>query len=126
MRHWKDGHRGNQVSKSILHVATDQLVGTKGNVSYFPAYELLMDDLRDYRFFADDMLHPNQLAISYIWDKFKACYFSAETISVAKEVENINNALNHRTLNPDSTSSKNFFGIHFKPIKKSFRTNILF
>ena len=70
VRHWKDGAHGNQVSKSVLFVAVEELLKQKTAPQYFPAYELVMDDLRDYRFYNDDMLHPSTSAINYIWDVF--------------------------------------------------------
>lgn len=75
VRHWKDGAHGNQVSKSILFLAVEKLLGHNIVSGYFPAYELLMDDLRDYRYYADDMLHPSRTAIDYIWNAFTGCYF---------------------------------------------------
>jgi len=69
IRHWKDGAHQNQVSKSILHLSIDELMKIHSDsVRYFPAYELMMDDLRDYRFYASDMMHPSETAIEYIWE----------------------------------------------------------
>ena len=70
VRHWKDGAHGNQVSKSILFLAVEELLNHSVKPQYFPAYELLMDDLRDYRYYNDDMLHPSTIAIDYLWDAF--------------------------------------------------------
>ena len=74
VRHWKDGAHGNQVSKSVLFLAVEELLNHSVSPQYFPAYELVMDDLRDYRFYNDDMLHPSTTAINYIWDAFSGCY----------------------------------------------------
>ena len=107
IRHWKDGAHENQISKSVLFLAVDKLM-QESEVYYFPSYELIMDDLRDYRFYAEDMLHPNSLAIDYIWEKFGDAYFSSETKQLIKEWENIRQALNHRPFNPDSQEYKRF------------------
>jgi hypothetical protein len=103
VRHWKDGAHGNQVSKSILFVAVEQLLKHDVGPRYFPAYELVMDDLRDYRFYNDDMLHPSTSAINYIWDSFVRCYLESNTFDTWKEVVRITKAFNHRF----HTNSKN-------------------
>jgi hypothetical protein len=108
VRHWKDGAYGNQISKSILFVAVDELLKHKTAPGYFPAYELVMDDLRDYRFYSDDMLHPSSSAISYIWDAFEKCYFDKKTINLWNEALKISRAYNHR-FNTDSELKRNFF-----------------
>ena len=99
VRHWKDGAVQNQLSKSTLILAIHQLKKIFDNVEYFPAYEIMMDDLRDYRFYADDMLHPSKVAVDYIWDLFSKTYFEDETIEIIKEVGKIIQAKNHRPLN---------------------------
>jgi hypothetical protein len=101
IRHWRDGAHENQLSKSTLLLAIDQLQKTT-KVSYFPAYELMMDELRDYRFYAPDMLHPSETAVEYIWERFSSVYFDTETKKTVSEVEKINKALQHRPLHPDS------------------------
>ena len=107
IRHWKDGAHENQISKSVLFLAVDKLM-QNSEVYYFPSYELIMDDLRDYRFYAEDMLHPNSSAIDYIWEKFVDTYFASETKQLIKEWESIRQALNHRPFNPDSQEYKRF------------------
>jgi uncharacterized protein with NRDE domain len=77
-------------------------------VHYFPSYELLLDDLRDYRFYDNDMVHPNQLALDYIWLQLKNSLFNEETVNILKRVESINKRLDHRFFNPDSEASKSF------------------
>jgi len=99
VRHWKDGAVQNQLSKSTLILAIHQLKKIFDNVEYFPAYEIMMDDLRDYRFYADDMLHPSKVAVDYIWDLFSKTYFEDETIEIIKEVGKIIQAKNHRPFN---------------------------
>ena len=108
IRHWKDGAHENQVSKSTLFLAIDELQKSTQNIHYFPAYELLMDDLRDYRFYDDDMLHPSATAIDYIWERFSETYFSAETQSLNQTIEKIQKALAHRPFNAESPEYKSF------------------
>lgn len=108
VRHWKDGAEINQKSKATLLVAIHHLADLFEHVSYFPSYEIMIDDLRDYRFYADDMLHPNQAAINYIWQKLSDGYFDSETKHIQKEVEKINRALMHRPFNKDTESHKKF------------------
>jgi hypothetical protein len=105
VRHWKDGAHGNMVSKSILFLAVENLLKHKIVSGYFPAYELIMDDLRDYRYYAEDMLHPSQTAIDYIWNAFSDCYFDSVTKVLWKEVQCITKAKNHRFLS-DSKAGK--------------------
>jgi hypothetical protein len=79
-----------------------------GKVSYFPAYELMMDELRDYRFYAEDMLHPSPQAARYIWERFAEAAFSEETEKIMYEAEKIIAAQNHRPLHPDTAASLRF------------------
>jgi hypothetical protein len=108
VRHWKDGAHGNQVSKSVLFLAVEELLTHSVSPQYFPAYELVMDDLRDYRFYNDDMLHPSTTAINYIWDAFSACYMENKTMNIWNEVVKITKACNHR-FNTDSAIKINIF-----------------
>lgn len=117
IRHWKDGAHGNQLSKSTLLLALDEVCQKLENCNYFPSYEILMDDLRDYRFYANDMLHPNEIAQEYIWDKFGDCFFSEETKSLNKEIRSILLALQHRPFNPESSSYQKFVEQTQKRIK---------
>lgn len=96
VRHWKDGAHGNQVSKSVLFLAIEELLKHPAGPGYFPAYEILMDELRDYRFYADDMLHPSSLAVNYIWEKFAGCYLDQSTLQTWKEASKITLAMKHR------------------------------
>jgi len=119
VRHWKDGAVGNQLSKSILHVAIHQLVSKYPiNAFYFPAYEILMDDLRDYRFYADDMLHPSKFAIEYIWESFRESLLDIKTIALISEVEKILQAVNHRPFNPNTAEHKVFIKKILEKIQK--------
>jgi hypothetical protein len=108
IRHWKDGAHGNQISKSILHLSIERLLEHKSVEGYFPAYELIMDDLRDYRYYADDMLHLSPTAIDYIWQAFSDSYFTKETYALWKEAESITRAMNHKFLT-DSPAGKREF-----------------
>lgn len=96
VRHWKDGAHGNQISKSVLFLAVEELQRIFPDTGYFPSYELLMDDLRDYRFYADDMLHPSAAAIDYIWGKFSETYLEERARKLWKEISDISRATRHR------------------------------
>jgi hypothetical protein len=102
VRHLKDTAHGNNLSKSVLLLAIDALCSQFENVFYFPAYEILLDELRDYRFFADDMVHPSVVAVQYIWQKFAETYFDKESQNYFQEVKQLNNDLNHRPFFPES------------------------
>ncbi|GGD54360.1 GSCFA domain-containing protein [Muriicola marianensis] len=110
VRHMRDGFVENQRSKSHLFVALHEVLEMyqDGGVTYFPAYELMMDELRDYRFYEMDMLHPNALAVDYIWERFRsACIQSSENPIMAR-VEEIQKGLNHRPFNPGSKAYTSF------------------
>lgn len=109
VRHWKDGAHGNQLSKSVLHLAVNNITEEYSEFcDYFPSYEILLDDLRDYRFYNNDLLHPNDQAIDYIWEKFSACYFGEKTRKYINEIQAVVRASKHRLMNPGSESSKKF------------------
>lgn len=109
VRHWKDGAAENQNNKSILNVAVHQLCEIfEGSVEYFPSYEIMMDDLRDYRFYADDMLHPSPAAVDYIAEQVKETYLAPETQNLAKAAERIVKSLNHKPFNPDTHEHREF------------------
>lgn len=97
VRHTKDGMVENQLSKSKLITAVHESISVFENCHYLPVYEILMDDLRDYRFYKEDMIHPNTQAVQYIFDKFGASYFSENTKEFIKENFKINKALQHKT-----------------------------
>lgn len=102
VRHLKDGAHENQLSKSRLLLAVDKLVSQHPNCEYFPSYEIVLDELRDYRFFAEDMAHPTALAVDYIWERFSDTYFSDKTIEGIKNYEKIVKIEKHRPSNPES------------------------
>jgi hypothetical protein len=107
VRHSKDGLVENQRSKAQLLVALHQLLETH-NAFYFPAYELLLDELRDYRFYADDLLHPSPLAIRYIWDKWLSISTTPEIQALIAEVETVQKSRQHRPFNPDTEEHQAF------------------
>lgn len=108
IRHLSDGLEANSLSKAILRVAIDKLAERYDNVHYFPSFELLNDDLRDYRFYADDMTHPSAVAIDYIWERFEEYAFSAATTDIIKRLRRIADAVAHRPLNSDTEAHRNF------------------
>jgi len=108
VRHWKDGPIENQYSKSVLLVAVHDLVKQFEFASYFPSYEIMMDDLRDYRFYSEDLFHPNQIGIDYIWEKFKECYFNTETIEIASKIEKVVKSVQHKVFYPQTLAYRKF------------------
>lgn len=109
IRHVRDGMHANQLSKATLLLAINQLQAAfPEQVFYFPAYELLMDELRDYRFYADDMVHPSPVAVRYVWEKFVQNCLTAEALEIMEESENINKALAHKPFHPESEEYKCF------------------
>jgi hypothetical protein len=108
IRHVRDGLHENQLSKSILLLAIDELVKEFENIIYFPSYEIVLDELRDYRFYAEDMLHPSGVAIEYIWGKYQKVFFSKDTVSLITACLKIEKSLKHRPLNPNTQSYYSF------------------
>eukprot|EP00904_Undaria_pinnatifida_P007462 jgi/Undpi1/3846/HiC_scaffold_16.g07215.m1 len=122
VRHWRDGPVDNGRSKAHLiagaHGAIELLrlagvgegvgVGGAGHVSYFPSYEIVTDDLRDYRFFEADMIHPNGVAVDYIWDKLVGAMFSDEAVRTMFEVQKVTQGMEHRPFNPESEAHQRF------------------
>ncbi|WP_456314675.1 GSCFA domain-containing protein [Pseudomonas shirazensis] len=112
VRHIKYGFIENQWSKSHLFTALHQILKTYNSKiitsNYFPSYEIMMDELRDYRFYTEDMLHPNQVAIDYIWKRFSENYISESTTLIMQEVDEIQKSLRHRSFNPESEQHQKF------------------
>ena len=108
VRHWKDGAHGNQVSKSVLFLAIEELLRHPMGPEYFPSYELVTDDLRDYRFYNSDMLHPSPEAVRYIWEKFCATYFDTETIKAWGDISAVTQATRHRLMNSSVPETNTF------------------
>lgn len=116
VRHLRDGMVNNQLSKARLILAAHTLTKKLPNVFYFPAYEIMMDDLRDYRFYKADMLHPNEVAVDYIWSTFQQQFFEATTLEKIKAVEHILKAVNHKPLYPNSPTQQQFKAAMLKQI----------
>ena len=108
VRHLGDGLAGNAASKATLRLAAEQLTERYASVSYFPAYEILTDDLRDYRFYADDLVHPSPQAVAYIWEKFSAAALTPAAQALLPEVEAIAAAAAHRPRDPHSAAHRDF------------------
>lgn len=120
IRHLKDGAIENQLSKSTLLLAIDHLISKFRDraCSYFPSYELMMDELRDYRFYAEDMLHLSPVAIDYIFDRFSKVMISKESLSISKNVMKIRKAVLHRPVNSGSVEFEKFLLSNLEEIKK--------
>lgn len=108
IRYAKYGFHGSQLSKATLLIAADRLVRERPECSYFPAYEIVNDELRDYRFYRPDMLHPSEQAVEYIWERFSEAYFSNEAKTFLERWRPIKEALGHKPFNPDSEEYKEF------------------
>ncbi|APX99413.1 GSCFA domain-containing protein [Lacinutrix venerupis] len=106
VRHIKDGFVENMQSKSHLISAIHQVLNTE--TLYFPSYEIMMDELRDYRFYKDDMLHPNTTAIKYIWQKFIEVWLNLDALQIMKEVDVVQKGLQHKPFNSNSQAHKEF------------------
>lgn len=118
VRHLRDGFVENNRSKSTLIQAIHQLADADERLLYFPAYELVVDDLRDYRFYAEDMVHPNYAATNYVWGKFVTACIDESSQHLMKEINVINAAMNHKPFNPASAAHKKFLQSHFEKLLK--------
>ncbi|GAA4308284.1 GSCFA domain-containing protein [Compostibacter hankyongensis] len=112
VRYAREGVVENQVSKSTLLLAVHHLVGKFDRLYYFPAYELVIDDLRDYRFYKDDLVHPNETAIRYVWEKFSEQGMDAESRLLIAEVEKLRLAMQHRPLHAGTEAHVRFLETH--------------
>jgi len=108
VRHIRDGLIENQRSKAALLIALEHLVRDLDYVHYFPSYEYMMDDLRDYRFYESDMIHPNEQAIAYIWERFSDAFFDAKTRELNQRIDDIIRASRHRPFHPRSQQHRAF------------------
>ncbi len=109
IRHLKDGAHGNQISKATLILAVQQLMERHPeSTDYFPAYEIMLDELRDYRFYAEDMVHPSNQAIQYIWNQFVSCFMTSDTKEIMHQWEEIQKAMNHKPFQPESEAYQKF------------------
>jgi len=120
IRHWKDGAVENQLSKATLLLAIDQLISKLGNqnLKYFPSYEIMMDELRDYRFYAEDMLHLSSVAVNHIFDRFSQSIITGETMKISEQVTKIIQAMQHRPFNPKSVEYEKFLRIYLNEIEQ--------
>lgn len=107
IRHVKDGLHENQVSKGILLAAVEELI-RQDHRSYFPSYEIVLDELRDYRFYTEDMVHPSAQAVQYVWERFVSTYMSPQTQQEMQTLHRFYQKKHHRLLHPDSEESKRF------------------
>ena len=107
VRHLKDGFIENQLSKAHLLSGIHEVL-KHDNTSYFPSYELMMDELRDYRFYKQDMIHPNEIAIDYIWEKFRAVWIDEGVGETMNNVDEIQRGLRHRAFDPEGVAHQNF------------------
>ncbi len=108
VRHIRDGFVTNSVSKSILRLSAEKIVNQFDHVSYFPSFEIMMDDLRDYRFYDRDMLHPSQEGIDYIWQQFKLTYFDDQTNRFCDGWEKVMRDISHKPYYPASEAHQDF------------------
>lgn len=118
VRHLKDTLEMNSVSKSVLRVACHQIAGQFDDVDYFPAYEIMMDDLRDYRFYKADMLHPTTEAEDYVWYKFMERYFSPDLRRFVERWQTILSAMRHKPLHPGSSAHQQFLRDTLKKLEE--------
>ncbi len=116
VRHLRDGFIENNRSKANLINAVHELVNEASSVFYFPSYELIIDDLRDYRFFAEDMVHPNYAATNYVWEKFIDSSIDEPSKKIMKEIAAINIARNHKPFNPTSKQHQQFLDTYRKKV----------
>ncbi len=118
VRHLKDGFVENAQSKAHLLSAIHQIIDKRKQLYYFPSYEIILDDLRDYRFYKSDMLHPNETGVNYIWEQFLKVWIQEDSIPLMKEVDSIQKGLAHRPFNPNSEQHKLFLKELHKKIYK--------
>ncbi len=117
VRHIKDGHVENTRSKSHLLSAVHEVVDHRKQQFYFPSYEMMMDDLRDYRFYTSDMIHPNETAIDYIWECFRSIWLSETASKTMNVIASIQKRLSHRPFNPNTEAHQKFLNTLSEDIK---------
>ena len=108
VRHWRHGAVENTHSKSLLHAAIQDIVKVNSDAHYFPSYEIMMDDLRDYRFYTDDLLHPSNEAINYIWNKFGDAFFTEKTVTANALIGKIRKMQSHKIMAKDDEAVSKF------------------
>lgn len=123
VRHLKDGFVENNRSKAHLLSAIHQTVEPRKQLFYFPSYEILMDELRDYRYYNQDMIHPNNVAVEYIWEKFKTIWLTENAVEISKKINSIQTMKAHRPFNPNSDAHQKFLAnlqLEIEDIQKEF------
>lgn len=118
VRHWKYGAHGNQLSKARLQLAIEEICEQCSEVYYFPSYEIQLDELRDYRFYAEDMLHPSAQAADYIFESFGQVYFEEKTQQIARQAQNIHQAVSHQVFYKGSKSHLDFINQQLKKLEE--------
>lgn len=118
IRYAKYGFHGSQLSKATLLLAADRLCRERECCTYFPAYEIMNDELRDYRFYKEDMLHPSEQSVEYIWERFSETFFGKPTLDFLDKWRPIKEALGHRPFNPDGEEYKHFMELTQEKIAK--------
>jgi len=108
VRHWADGAENNQLSKSVLNYSIHKILEKHTNTRYFPAYEIFMDELRDYRFYASDMFHPSEQASQYVWERFCEAWIDHPSRTTMNEISSVLKATGHRPLHTDTDEYKTF------------------
>jgi hypothetical protein len=108
VRHIRDGVHNNNVSKSALLLACEETQNTFENVHYFPAYEIILDELRDYRFFEKDRVHPNEEAREYVWEKFSEALLKPTSLLINKDLDKLFSSINHRAFREESVAHQQF------------------
>lgn len=123
IRHLKDGAHGNQISKSTLILAIEKIINTHDNAEYFPSYEIVLDDLRDYRYYGDDLIHLSNLAVNYIWEKLYETFFSEKTKTVLDLGIKLHKSLNHKILKGNKEELNKFIQSLYKITEKLKKEN---
>lgn len=127
VRHLKDGFTENSLSKAHLLSAIHSVVEPRQNLHYFPSYEIMLDDLRDYRFYKSDMIHPNQTAIDYIWEQFKSTWITESSDKLMLEINVVQKGLAHKPFNELSEQHQEFLKkLHLKKEQLQTQHNIQF
>ena len=121
VRHWADGAVNNQLSKSVLHYSIHEILKSHPQACYFPSYEIFMDELRDYRFYASDMLHPSEQGAGYVWERFMETWMDEESGQILAEVSAITKAAQHRPVNAESEAHTKFKQLTLKKIEQLTR-----
>lgn len=123
IRHLKDGAHGNQISKSTLILAIEKIIKNQENTEYFPSYEIILDELRDYRFFGDDLVHLSDFAVDYIWEKLCETFFSDKTKTELNLAIKLHKSLRHKVLTENKEELDKFIQSLYKIMEKLTKEN---